>query len=966
MAPPRTVKDRIPPILGWLAEYNTFEVLHKVISDNFGKNGMKLGLIRGPEYGNVDGGLIVNPPSDFPFKDLTAACEWLRQQKDNRTSQPLQIYRFDCKAGWSPPRAGQWVPFYMVTSHAFPQYICIVPMRSWRGIYRTLRRNTWDAVAHGQFQLSPNEALVFSDVLAPYAVHESDIYKALTRIINASLQKSTYVNPTNGVKYNGWVVPDPDKTADGLLTVLNWKHNASVDVIERLRGFMKGVPRMRLELNPVAPLVCDMFLYDEQDNVSYNIEHKSFSVDKGGLLSLPLDYLKPEYNWHFLLKQTGENLVIFTRSGQEDAVFMKTNPHPIDMSEEGSSEEFARIIRVNGPIAKARLREKWGNANVYDNSFELMSANKGEEPYENNANNHRNTVKVAQMGLVFQAKINKQCCNLRQHACILLHNHPSADAAILEHTWSIKDQELYRSSGLIPVSLTGSEMASKRCTLLAFIPHTISDTISSTSQYFELATNMGWSYPACTAQDFVFIVMTGGFQDPDQLPCLDTVVLMPSYQTTMLPEPRKCTTCENVDRARQWNWTKGRIQNHELGRASKGKAFSFPASPYLKPEAEPFKKLHTFDNDSVHSFFSDIFSTNKSELITTINGPSGLLQRQWNHGDMTLVDDSKSHPTYRFIQRILVGLTQTRTMQDLPFVTDFNKDYQTTLEKAEFRNPRSRKRYAMEIIVNESDRGITLRELIESLGFIAEDVKLCCDSCSKEGECKFLNPEIVYTLPDDDYVCGNCYRRQRVAPGPFPCTFANLPKEFLQRLRAFPELRAHVPCHECWTSGKICDNNSEICKSCAGANLRCVRIACEAFQEPRDNWFCPRDCDKAHFNDGYNNIVQHSRTREGFNALVAARQSALRRDTRTAICTECWMHSGDEKCTNAGICPPCKVRIEEGDRITCKRIKCISYTTCSVENCKFAHAAQNFSSNDLIDNKVFPRRLQGKPQYPYI
>jgi hypothetical protein len=47
MAPPLSIKDRMPSIFGWLAECNSFGAIHKVLMNNHGKNGIKLGLIRG-------------------------------------------------------------------------------------------------------------------------------------------------------------------------------------------------------------------------------------------------------------------------------------------------------------------------------------------------------------------------------------------------------------------------------------------------------------------------------------------------------------------------------------------------------------------------------------------------------------------------------------------------------------------------------------------------------------------------------------------------------------------------------------------------------------------------------------------------------------------------------------------------------------------------------------------------------
>ena len=664
MAPPRSIEDRIPSILGWLSESNSFKTLHKVLMDNLGKNEMTIGLIRGTiiyfyvrtipwvkanfpgaECANVDGGLIVDPPDGFPFTDLTAALEWLRQHQSLPLSAPLEIYRLDAKFGSSPPHAGQWVPYYMVTVPEFPQYTCIVPMRSWRGIWRTMLRSGAEGMAQGRSRLPSDNELVFSDVLAPYAVHVSNLYEALTRIVGAARQKIAYVNPSNGVEFHGWMVPDPDKTANGVLKITSRKYHLSDQSIERLRDFMKNVPGLKLMSNPIAPLVCDLYLYDEQEDVSYNVEHKAYGEENPHIPLKPLDSdFDLKLNWHFLLVQKGESLAIHTRSGGDSA---DTTARLISMVEDGSCTDFASIIRENGPHAKARLREKWKEADLYDDTVDFGPIAKGENSEGGTPGSHHSAIEVALMGLAFRVHINEQCYKFRKHACILLHNHPAADAVMVEHEWTTTDQELYEASGLLPVSLVAGAAGAKRCILLKFIPHHRPEAVKSTSELFELAANTGWTFPVCTAQDFVFVAMTGGFAMPDQVPCLDNIALLPSSLTTILPQSRACVTCEDKSRVREWNWVRTTIGGCELSRSSRGKLFSFPASPYIKSEAKPLNKLYTLNDGSVHEFFHKVFNANDTELTTSIHGSSGLLQRQWNHGDMKLHDDNKAHTAFR-------------------------------------------------------------------------------------------------------------------------------------------------------------------------------------------------------------------------------------------------------------------------------------------------------------------------------
>ncbi|EMD94806.1 hypothetical protein COCC4DRAFT_147771 [Bipolaris maydis ATCC 48331] len=281
-------------------------------------------------------------------------------------------------------------------------------MRSWRGIYRTLKRTMENAMIYVRSQLSSTEELVFSDVLALYAVSETYLYEALIRIVGASLRKTVYVNPTNGVEYHGWDIPGPDQTAYSLLAVQDSNHEASLDIIERLRAFIKGIPGMRLEFNPLAPLVCDMLLYDEEEDQSYHIEHKFMSIDRAErLLWLPDEYRDHKLNGHFLLKQVEEDLVIYTRSGRDNTSAAGTEPHEIKLSEMGSESIFAKIIRANGPIAKARLDQKWSDVGLYDDTFEFHSQNKARASCGDNVSKHHATVDAAQMGLDFGVKINQ-------------------------------------------------------------------------------------------------------------------------------------------------------------------------------------------------------------------------------------------------------------------------------------------------------------------------------------------------------------------------------------------------------------------------------------------------------------------------------------------------------------------------------------------------------------------------------
>jgi len=201
----KDIKGRLPLIAGWMVEFLTFRKLHGILTTNLGKNGVNVGLIRGsctflhpfiignafeqftdelylgPDHATVDGGFIVNPPHDFPYEDLTSALRWAEKWSKHPKPEPLQIYRFDAKMGIVNPKPGQWAPFFIVTVPEFPKYLCIVPLRCWFNLNMVIHRRMRTGVP----SLRTNQEIVFDDLLAPFAVHEDQVYNALTLIFHA-------------------------------------------------------------------------------------------------------------------------------------------------------------------------------------------------------------------------------------------------------------------------------------------------------------------------------------------------------------------------------------------------------------------------------------------------------------------------------------------------------------------------------------------------------------------------------------------------------------------------------------------------------------------------------------------------------------------------------------------------------------------------------------------------------------
>ncbi|KAB2106644.1 hypothetical protein AG0111_0g4862 [Alternaria gaisen] len=646
------IEERFPQIVGWMVEFLTFQKLHNILTTNRGKDKINIGLIRGPDHVNVDGGFIIDPPLDFPYDDLTSALRWAEKRAEHPGLESLQIYRFDAKMGTGSPKPGQWAPFFMVTVPQFPSYLCIVPIRCWVNLHNVNRRRIRAGLNHLGSSLRTNQEIVFGDLLAPFAVHESELYNALTRIVHASRNKTTYINPTNEVEFHGWCIPKPDTTTHNLLEVRERSQHTSRVAINRLLEFVEKASNMSIAFNPVGPLVCDMFLIDHLENKCYNVEHKHLVRKRRGDMEFDPEWNNAKLNWHFLFHQCGDELTIYTRLDENNYDSNVANSHTINMAAPGSDLQFINTIRANGSVAKSRLREKWRDAANYDATIATNSMY-GEDAGGSDdsiASYHAHQMEVAQTGLLFRDKINEQCCKLRYHACILLHNHPCANAVIVEHVWLPDEEEMYRTSGILPVSLV-INTGTKRCIAVRFLPHRapaesiLADEMSM-SRLFEPAMNTSWDVPACTTQDFVYVATTGHIPVLGQISsaCLDTAILLPSTETTILPDSRACEKCDGRHLPREWTYVQPRVLGSDVQRSQQWSLLDYP---FLKDSAEPLNKVYNFDDGSVHQYFCETFTQNDRRLITTLRGPKGLLQRQWNHGDLRLAHDLSLHPTYQ-------------------------------------------------------------------------------------------------------------------------------------------------------------------------------------------------------------------------------------------------------------------------------------------------------------------------------
>ena len=133
---------------------------------------------------------------------------------------------------------------------------------------------------------------------------------------------------------------------------------------------------------------------------------------------------------------------------------------------------------------------------------------------------------------------------------------------MIEHVRTDTDFGIYRSISLLPISLITKEGPDKRCVLLKFIPYCPPTAYDSTSRAFELASL-------------------------DELPVLDTLVLLPSTLTTILDGTNSCSTCDNQKQTRVWSYFHSKATKSDWG-ISKQHVLS-PYHPTLRAGVKPFE-----------------------------------------------------------------------------------------------------------------------------------------------------------------------------------------------------------------------------------------------------------------------------------------------------------------------------------------------------------------------------------------
>ncbi|KAL6703684.1 hypothetical protein ACN47E_009378 [Coniothyrium glycines] len=125
---PKVIVDRLPSISGWMTEHNVFRILSDVCKQGLQDQGERIGMIQAPDYSIYDGGLIFNPPGDFPL-DIDPSAVWAWVHK-NQQEHSMHIVPIDIKLNVSKRTASQTPPIFIITPPGHTDILCILPFNS--------------------------------------------------------------------------------------------------------------------------------------------------------------------------------------------------------------------------------------------------------------------------------------------------------------------------------------------------------------------------------------------------------------------------------------------------------------------------------------------------------------------------------------------------------------------------------------------------------------------------------------------------------------------------------------------------------------------------------------------------------------------------------------------------------------------------------------------------------------------
>ncbi|KAF2021105.1 hypothetical protein BU24DRAFT_469857 [Aaosphaeria arxii CBS 175.79] len=892
------VTQNIPSLAGWIGESNVFRMLVEASLLLRENHGLQIGIFRGQDYANIDGALIIRPGPTYPYGSLSESWNWL---SNHDPDEDLKIIPFDVKTNLYSNNTKQPVPFFILVIPEYPDYLCFIPARSYQTLNAT-HRMTHQAKhqsARLEFRTAGPCQFTFPAMLAPFAVHHSDLPAALTNMVNTILHGGNYVNPSNSVEYHGCTMLGP------------LRH---MSLVFDMKGVTQAASKRK-----------------------YLIEHKAITRGES-LPATNYDALAPEQHWNFLFLQRSNRLTIIPRHYVSSRTSAPTGD-TIDLGDPQSGQNFMQVIDKHSDTVKRTLQDKWRDPCISSSQCKAtelahsdqVSTIQGEVQGRKKWNLQVGTQRFI---LSFTEALNEQCFKLKEHVCIALPDSPCGDLLVVEHYWTDSEYATFRDSRILPVSLVRkSNGPNPRCVLV---------------KLFEPGRQSAFALPICAAQDFIVVAATEPVDIDAAKPVeLGNLCLFHSDDTNWFQD-YPCVPCHNTS-DRQWSY----IQKHEATSNSKGA--SILSACFLNENVNPLKSIHNFIDGSVHRYFCDLFCEAQSRFVTQIYGNRGILQRQWNHGTARQVHTSSSTRDQLF-RRVLCTLppgTQPacpralrQTLKDkIPEVKE-----STCLKSAErIRN----EAYAR--IVGESQWGISLNRLVSLSGF-SSIVPLSCDHCKDPEDCLFIQPPFFIKQDFKTNKCRGCIRNG------VPCTFEQLSVETVEDLAGFEPFRRHVPCNRCWDRVEECDNNALGCQRCFDADEVCEREKCANYDEAGDDSSCRADCNRAHHDDKYENLTEKGRG-DGGNWRDIRWQIANEIDNvRIAACQSCWDKGWEEFCDNGGVergpCTVCREMASGSDgKQQCMRVRCPRWTQCKNQACQLAHIGQGFAFSDLVSQRRKNRQV---------
>lgn len=186
------------------------------------------------------------------------------------------------------------VEVYALVFQDIDDYVALVP------------KATYDRSSDFSYGTTPLVLGVMAWCL-PFMVHIDDLKTAFEGIINAIKSNEPYENPTTGVVLAGW---KPSARAPKLFPTPAPECISGVNSEASIKRLWKDITGsadqtgVNVDLNPIAPLICDFILTTKEHAI--RIEHKYTSrSNQWNLRTGTQSPFAPHRLWHFLIYQSG-------------------------------------------------------------------------------------------------------------------------------------------------------------------------------------------------------------------------------------------------------------------------------------------------------------------------------------------------------------------------------------------------------------------------------------------------------------------------------------------------------------------------------------------------------------------------------------------------------------------------------------------------------------------------------------